>query len=408
VTSTICDQVTQRLRPFVQDQGPSAGYVRRLLRLWLPYLEAFALGRSIPPFEIEIQMSSRCNLNCRWCIGAEVQQSCEVKSLPDNLNDEAMERILKELTEFRPDGFGIEMVKFSGFIGEPLLPKCRETTLRAMQRLVGAQLKVGLFTNGIHMTGETWRTLAGLHYVNVSLDAGPTSFFWLKEERAGLSFTERTFHLVLENIAGLNQERLRRGTTVNITVSYVIIPGNHHEILQTAHLVRDAGADAIRFKCDIGGKHRLGDGGIRKEAFAQLDRVKNELETDKFAVTIIHEEQDVVSESYRSWNRQDGCFYHQLVGTLGSDGNLYLCDHNTMPGAIPLGNVINEPFSKVWNGPQRQFVTNGIPHACRSPVCPPFANATNFFLREIRREASAHGGAVLVQALRRLQSELPP
>lgn len=115
---------------------------------------------------------------------------------------------------------------------------------------------------------------------------------------------------------------------------------------------------------------------------SKLKKLYKELhEPGVFEVTSIHTRDDVKNKSYASWQCKDGCDYQHFLATVGSDGNLYLCDHNTMPGGIALGNVINRPFKEVWESDKREYLSNGIEHTCQCDVCPPFGNRVNFFLK---------------------------
>jgi sulfatase maturation enzyme AslB (radical SAM superfamily) len=99
-----------------------------------------------------------------------VQDRKRVMRLPNNINSKNIDSIVDGIINYNIDGIGVRMVKFSGFIGEPLLLK--ETSLKAIQRLAGAGIQVGLFTNGVFMDSSTWKTLSNVEYVHISLDAG--------------------------------------------------------------------------------------------------------------------------------------------------------------------------------------------------------------------------------------------
>ena len=165
--------ITEKLRKHLGTLIEESHYVRILAIDKAPYLDAFIRGESVPPFEIEIQPSSRCNLKCRWCIGEEIQAQNHVLNLPNAINADNIGHIVEGILEAKQNGLGVEIVKFSGFIGEPLVQK--GAVLSAIQRLACAGVKVGLFTNGVLMTEDTWETLANIAYVHVSLDAGPRS-----------------------------------------------------------------------------------------------------------------------------------------------------------------------------------------------------------------------------------------
>ncbi len=386
-------------------------YEYNMLRNYADYIDLFVDGKPFPPFEIEIQMSSNCNFRCTWCIGDSVQKQKKIKGLSNFLSRENVDKLVDGIIDFRQNGLKIQMVKFSGFIGEPLIQK--EATISAIQRLAGAGFKVGLFTNGVFMKEDTWDTLAHIYYVNLSLDGGPYSFFWLKEfpRNTDLTFTKKTFNTVIENIGGLNRVKEERNTPVNITVSYVVVPGNHNEIYEVTKLVKEAGANGIRFKCDIGGRHKLklkdeGDESTLDEAYDQIQKAKTDLNDETFKVIEVHTKDDARDETYNKWDCKNGCFYQDFVATVGSDGDLYLCDHNTMPGAIPFGNVINESLQEVWESNKRKRLLEIIPDICVCEVCPPFANRANFFLKKIYDAKGKYGADQVKEALQQLRDRL--
>ena len=408
MNNCIVEDIQRDLAPFVQSDHLSPfNYERYLLVDKAKHLDAFIAGKPCPPFEVEIQISSKCNLQCAWCIGDEVQQRKQVLRLQDNITEDNVDNIVSGIIEYTVGDLTIDTVKFSGFIGEPLLKK--SATLRAMQRLVGSGRRVGLFTNGLLMDETTWPTLTNIDYVHVSLDAGPSTFFWLKQGR-DQPYTTGLFQKVLDNIAGLHDARSKssRGSKVRINVGYVVVPGNHDEIKEATRRVKEAGADSMRFKCDIGGKYDLKE---RPEAmdsaYEQIEDLEKKFhKSRRFAVHVIHSKNDVKKKSYDNWNCEDGCHFQQFLGTIGSDGNLYLCDHNTMPGAIPFGNVINGSFREVWESQRKKYLADGVQYTCQCPVCPPFGNRANLFLRAVRGNVEEYGIEAVAEAIERLRAQL--
>jgi radical SAM protein with 4Fe4S-binding SPASM domain len=398
--------LVQELRTYIDtfDKSPFS-YERSLLIGRKLFLDSFINGVPFPPFEVEIQMSSNCNLRCRWCIGCEVQAQKQVLNLPNTLNKKNIDRVIDGILDFQENGLSIEFVKFSGFIGEPLMKK--QATLRGIQRLSGAGLGVGLFTNGVFMTDETWKTLSDIEYVHVSLDAGPSSFYWLKEDSRGASYTKATFNNVLKNISGLHRTRLGRYKKMQLNIGYVIVPGNHEEIYATTKLVKEAGADMIRFKCDIVGKHNLAQAGVLDTVFGQIaDAERDFHDPPYFCVYSIHSRRDIEQKTYAKWKRRDGCYYQHFLAIVGSDGNLYLCDHNTMPGGISLGNVIDYSLKDIWNSKKRKYLTDGVEYTCQCGVCPPFGNRANIFLQRIMELCDQYGREAVLEAVATLRTQL--
>jgi len=338
--------------------------------------------------------------------GEEVQSQNQVLNLPNVINRTNIHKIIDGILQYNEGGKRIRAVKFSGFIGEPLVAK--EATLRGIQRLSGAGIDVGLFTNGVLMTSETWDTLAQIKYVHVSLDAGPSSFFWVKEDQSK-PYTNSTFEKVVENISGLNIRRLQLGqaSRTKLNIGYVVIPGNHNEIYNTTKAVVDAGADSIRFKCDIGGKHDLVKSQYLDYAFDEIQRAIHDFhKPPNFSVYSIHSKSDVETKSYAEWQCKDGCYYQHFLATIGSDGNLYLCDHNTMPGSVALGNVIDHTFKDVWRSDQRKYISDGVKYTCQCAVCPPFGNRVNFFLSNILDLCNQYGVSEVLDAINEAKARL--
>jgi len=399
--------ITENLREHIGTLIKDSHYARILAIDKAPYLDSFIRGESAPPFEIEIQPSSRCNLKCHWCIGAEIQAQNHVLDLPNSINADNIGRIIEGILETRKNGLGVEIVKFSGFIGEPLVRK--EVVLSAIQRLVCAGINVGLFTNGVLMTEETWETLANIAYVHVSLDAGPRSFSPCKENKAqDAPCATDTFYRILENIRGLDRQRKKTGwrKKMNINVGYVVTNGNHDDIYETSRLVREAGANLIRFKCDIAGEFDQYKTNVLNKAFAQIEQAQADFHTPpEFSVIAIHSRDDAENKTFANWRCSSGCHFQHFCTTIGSDGNVYLCDHNTMPGAVPLGNAINQAFGSIWDSKLRRYLVNGTEHICRSGVCPPFGCKVNAFLAEIIGLREIHGAETVITALQLLRNE---
>lgn len=401
----VIEELVEKLHGFLRNENASQfNYERYLLIDKAPYLDKFIEGKPFPPFEVEIQMSSKCNLHCVWCIGGEIQEQRRVLQLPNNINGDNIDKIVEGIFKFQMNGLSIEKVKFSGFIGEPLLKK--DATLKGIMSLAGAGLKVGLFTNGVFMDDDlTRRVLANIEYVHVSLDAGPITYCLLKTPNR--PYDPTIFHRVINNIRDLADYREKVGGKVEITCGFVIVPGNHSEIYETTRLVRDVGANDIRFKVDIGGRHDLERAGLIDEVFEQLRRAEEDFnDPPSFAVHIIHSEDDTRNRSYAEWRCEKGCFFHNFLGTVGSDGLVYLCDHNTMPGAIPLGSALDNSFEDIWVNERRKYLTDGIRYTCQCGVCPPFGNRANFLLEELHNLTLQYGVDCMKKVLHCFRSKL--
>ena len=398
------EKILQKLKPYLLKGDSNAFHYERFLCFdKAAYLDAFVTDTPFFPFEVEIQTSSKCNLNCIWCVGEQIQTKNRVQNLPNVLNKSNIDKVVDGILETKKSPLPIDTVKFSGFIGDPLVQK--DATLIAMKRLSSEGIRVGLFTNGVLLTEETWDIVSKSDYVHISLDAGPKSFYTLKENRPNSTYSQKSFFSIIDNIKGLDKHRKETGGKVKINIGYVIVEGNHEEIYEAANIVKDAGADMIRFKCDITNTYEKEKNWLNA-VFSNIEKAKKDFHTPpSFSVHAIHSKEEMQKSKHTDWNCEKGCYFQYFMTTIGSDANMYLCDHNTMPGAIALGNTINTSFTEIWHSPRHKYLGSGVQYTCQSSVCPPFGNRINAFLRDIVELKKKYGNAAVLEALNTLRKE---
>lgn len=346
------------------------------------HIRAILLGEPIPPFEIEMQTSSVCNLACYWCIGDNIQSMNHVTRLPNNITPQNVTNITQSLINYKKGGLGVDTVKFSGFIGEPLMNK--EATLIAMKHFSSNNIKVGLFSNGILLEDpEVQKVVINNDYVHISLDAGTPETFAFTKSKANYDYGKEKFNSILKNINSLANLKRKHGTQLKINVGFIANPHNYKEFLGISKRVKEEGADSIRFKCDVAGKWPINSEQIIHVA-EQIKKAKSEVDDDCFGVIQVHTEEEMKSSARLNFKK---CYSHHLWGTIGSDGNVYPCDFTTFPGAPHYGNAINRPFKDIWEGPLRKQLIGGIPTVCHK-ICSPFAIRINYFLNQIDKVVS--------------------
>jgi MoaA/NifB/PqqE/SkfB family radical SAM enzyme len=263
--------------------------------------------------------------------------------LSDKINKGNIEGITQDLLDYELNDSRIEVFKFSGFMGEPLIQK--DATLRAIDMITDAGRKVGLFTNGILLTKDTYWALLDADYVHISLDGGMQSFSISK------GCDDATFHKILHNIWDLHKWRNALGSKLKINVGYVVTEKNYPEIWTVTQAVKRLGADMIRFKVDI----------TQEKQVFEFRHVIKEFSDELFDIS-------VVCFGKPAWNRSMGCHFYNYMTTIGSDGKVYVCDHNSMKKSKPLGDMLTQKFADIWEN--RAFT-------CESDICPPFGSDFN-------------------------------
>jgi len=116
---------------FLTRGSPPEDYEAQLLREHSSRVKAIFEGKIVPPYELEIQPTAKCNLKCRHCFGRDY---CK---LGDKIGLEEMKVIAERVDEFRENGFSIDVVKFCGATGEPFVvqsPAQRQVVLAAHRR----------------------------------------------------------------------------------------------------------------------------------------------------------------------------------------------------------------------------------------------------------------------------------
>jgi MoaA/NifB/PqqE/SkfB family radical SAM enzyme len=368
-------------------------------------------GAVLPPYEVLIHPSSSCNLRCVWCIGDHVpielwdDERGEVnvteaakfadQLLPDTLaRPEHMWKLVRDIVEYRAaaeytragevrrEEFRVHNVSFSGLIGEPLVAK--RALLPAMRFLVDADVRVGLFTNGVLIDDETIDVLVTIGYVHVSIDAAtPETYARLKFK--GRAAGQVKFLQALSNLEALTRRRETSGSETEINASFVLYPENHHELYEAASMLKGVGVDSLRLKQDNSGD-RILEPRERAATRALVERVREELEDESFRLIEIHPA-DRPADTARTFPR---CSITNLMAAVGSDGHLYPCNYHPRPGGASYGSAIETSFREVWEGSRRLATRSRLPHICPK-VCDPFKNRANRMLFAAREIAQREG-----------------
>jgi radical SAM protein with 4Fe4S-binding SPASM domain len=300
-------------------------------------------------------------------------------------------------------------------MGDPLISRMKGVTLKAINKILSNNetqkdpkpVKIGLFTNGLEMTEDTWETLSQISYIHISLDAGQYTYRQVKRKRKTQSNflyqdQDNSFFNILKNINGLNdycrkknesriiKQNGKDAAKLEINIGFVIVPENYLEIPETTKMVKDKGADSIRFKCDIGDMHVLNDDMLNVISNiinkARIENTVNEGKEEKaFQVYMIHSVDDIRDKKHKQWRCSDGCYIHNFFSTIGSDGNFYSCDHNTIKPNKSFGSVLTDnPLTKIWLSAEKKYLNEHLKEFCKCKVCPPFGNEANPFLDKVR------------------------
>lgn len=345
------------------------------------FLHALNKGSILPPYEILIHPSASCNLQCQWCIGGRVLDEQDTQKeagrLPNKLvNPENMEKLIRGIIAYEKDGFKVENVSFSGITGEPMTAK--KSLALAVDLLAQNNRRIGIFSNSVLIDDDLIQTLLKMNYINISLDAAtPKTYSILKY--SGKPEGETLYLRLLDNIKKLVKARSEsKESKLEINASFILYPSNYKEIFETAKMLKDIGVRTLRMKQDNSGKMLLTESQM-KEAEVLFTKIEAICD-DHFRFIKIHKLNDP-SEMLRTF---DKCVIADLIGAVGSDGNVYPCNYHACVGGRTYGNAFEKPFGEVWEGEERENIKKLLPKICPS-VCDPFKNRSNRLFAAIKK-----------------------
>jgi len=297
----------KKFKEFIQNGEEPFMYEKNILCEHWDRVEAIMKGKETSVYEVEIQPSATCNLQCKHCVGIAHKPKGVVGISPMK-----MKLIIEHIAKIG----GVKRIKFSGYYGEPLMNK--KSTLVGIRTAKRMGMKVGLFTNGILIDEEVMNTILGIEYVNISLDAGSKESY-LKMK--GIN----QFYAVIMNIKTLDAIRKKRKSRLEITVGYILNKENYKEIPQIIKLLKNH-INMIRFKVNILNDDMNKD--ELDEAYELIEESRRH-ENKKFKIIRIHSRLDAERTQKPTFEK---CYFLNFMGCIGCDGKAYPCDHKTYFG----------------------------------------------------------------------------
>ncbi|MBS3149987.1 radical SAM protein [Candidatus Woesearchaeota archaeon] len=349
-------------RNFMNKGEAPYNYEKQLLRQHFKRVALILKGNLVPPYELEIQPTSKCNLRCDHCFG----KAC--KRIPDKLGKKGMEEIARKVEDFRYDDLKIDNIKFCGITGEPLV---NSATMYGIEIFKNIGKKVFLFSNGLWLDKE----VDGKSYIDyileadrliLSLDAGsPETFKRLKKVDG--------FDRIVKSLDELLKRR--NGSNPNVVVSYVIGSKNYNDIVQATELARKIGADEIRFRVDFTDKQKIHE--LSDIIIDNIHQAK-ELNDDNFKVISMYSEKGVRKDDSEFASYGVNCFIHNLWACIGPNGELYSCGHRTKAEVESFGSILEKSFQELWYSNKRRECVKDLPDK-HCEYCSPYSVRINEF-----------------------------
>ncbi len=288
---------------------------------------------------LQVESALACNLRCVMCPWKEISKTAENKGL---MTQEVWSAIRPHLSQ-------ADTIDFTGG-GEPLLqPGLAEWIADAKS----AGCRTGILTNGVLLKKEMAEALihAGLDMVCVSMDGATAEVY--NRIRIGSDFDR-----VCDNVRGLGKMRI--GSSPMISINFVIMDINFHQMEEMVRLAASLGVDQLNFKqCDvIRGEHGKGHGLFESEETKEIRRLKKSLakarrlakklnlKTTAFSFT--PEELPVCEQDPRNsvFIRHDGLVGPCINLAVGGP-TTFLGEAVVMP-VVHYGSVLSQDLNSLW------------------------------------------------------------
>jgi len=361
--STINLESENKFLTLLTKSAPPFDYEKQIFNDHFENVMSTLNGDNPPPYEIEIQPTSNCNLRCKHCFGTFLTSN----RIEDKIGMEEMKILSKRISEFDKDKLKIETVKFCGTTGEPL---ANPSTVYGIKLFKDKNKKVILYTNGLWLDKKTKENKEYLEYVldadkiNISLDCGTSKTFKLLKGVDG-------FDRIINSLNRMSILRSERHSNLRIDISFVIGEENYLEIYTATKVAKENGADNVVFRFDFTSPEKMKP--IIKEIEMQKTQALS-LQTQNFKVFFAYTKDDLESntDSNAFSSRGKKCFNHNFWGCIGSNCELYVCGHRTYKEVKSFGSLIDNSLKELWLSKSRLEKVEDLPdNKCQfcSPSC---------------------------------------
>jgi len=292
------------------------------------------------PSQIQIEVTNRCNLNCRMCPRDALGVLKE--DMPFELFKQVVDRIE-----------GVKLVTLTGW-GEPFI---HPDLFNMIQYSKGKGLQVKLTTNG---------TLVDELVQKKIVDSGFDSITFSLEDIRGKSGEGHREAKAIENLRGLL--RLRKAHRPEIVIQVTIHQGKEEDLYELISLGAEIGADRInlsrldlRFDPSLRRPSQKAEEALFKEA-ERLGREKG-IEVDFVPYAVSQGIERVAYRILRKFLHRSGRYCLRLYDYL----YINLRGEVTPCCSLPLysaGNILNEDLKSIWEGEQLKEFRNVYKRIC--------------------------------------------
>jgi MoaA/NifB/PqqE/SkfB family radical SAM enzyme len=339
-------------------------------------------GRARPPLTLYWSVNSVCNLRCKMCdVGSANPESNFFANLriDGKLREIPIDRFKSVIDEVAPSRPMVAITSTEPLMYKPLPDAIAHCTERGLETTV---------TTGGYLLPQRAEDLAvaGLTRLAVSIDGPPT----IHNEIRG---RKDSFERSTEGIRKFREASRVRGHKSEVLVSFTVTNMNFGALVDFYKAVKDSGADRVNFTYmnfvtpELAEAHNAVWGDKYRATVNCLNEDTNPARVD---VDLLHSQiQEVkaldadrrLATFQPDWSKEDlHKFFHSpnefmsrtrcvvtwFIAEIIASGEVIpytRCYH------VPLGNINEQSFTQIWNGPKARAWRQTLRRQKRFPAC---------------------------------------
>lgn len=332
----------------------------------LERIDALRRGELIAPTHIQIDLTNKCNHDCKYCFYRGVNSNIvtqfdEKAVMPFN----TFKAVIEEMKRLE-----IPAIQITGG-GEPLM---YPDFLNVMDLLNSTELEVALVTNGALLSDKIIDRLHKLAWIRISIDAATSETYGIIQ-----NCNPNEFEKVLNNIDKL----VKRLTNTVIGISFIVSPENYKEIYEAVKLYKSLGVHNVRFSIAYTKDQTKIFEPFMSEMF-ELTRQAKKLNEENFRIFDLNLDHMVHLGAKKQYKV---CGYSHFTVAIEANGAVRPCC--TMKG-LPhsnFGNLKEQSFGDIWFGERRKKWLKHF-NSSKCELC--WMDSKNLFIEYIINEEPMH------------------
>lgn len=301
------------------------------------------VGSSLSTVFLDL-LTNICNFDCTFCDGKRLY------NLEDNsFSKPRLDKMVEELKQLK-----IDSVILVGEGGEPLIHPYFSGFSR---KLLKADIKLGIYTNGSIVRKSILATLANFDFVRVSLNSGTKHSHELIHRYNGKNTFENVLKFITE-CSKLNNH--------SVGVSFVIIRENIEELYLAAKIAKDSGADYMEFKPAYGYNYSIDKKLYETNIETLVEQIEQcrTLETEGFKIVLNNQLHHFINNDFETnveritlLQSPRPCITSKLRMVVSPTG-CYLCTPKRSIKHFSFGSPQEQSLVDIWYSQEHQALIN--------------------------------------------------